>query len=126
MPRRFIVEGQRVDGGLADRAREFRRAPTLAERVLWQELRGRRLAGLRFRRQQIIDGYIADFYCHESGLVVEVDGPIHETQREQDAVRDEYIIANDLRILRVTNDDVLRRLPQTLERIAKAAIHKPD
>src|SRR6476469_2038943 len=102
MPRRFIVEGQRVDGALTDRAREFRRAPTLAERVLWQELRGRRLAGLRFRRQQIIDGYVVDFYCHEAGLVVEVDGPIHDTQREQDAVRDEYIIANDLRILRVT------------------------
>ena len=126
MPRRFVVEGQRVDGGLAERTREFRRMPTLAERVLWQELRGRRLAGLRFRRQQIIDGYVVDFYCHGAGLVVEVDGPIHDSQREQDAVRDEYIIANDLRVLRVTHDDVLRRLPQTLQRIALAAIHNPE
>jgi very-short-patch-repair endonuclease len=88
---------------------------------LWQELRGRRLGGLRFRRQQIVAGYVADFYCHEAGLVVEVDGPIHDEQQGQDAYRDAVIASEGLRILRVTNHAVLHHLDSMLTRIAAAA-----
>jgi very-short-patch-repair endonuclease len=54
---------------------------TPAERILWQELRGNKL-GAHFRRQQIIAGFIVDFYCHKVALVIEVDGDVHDLQKE--------------------------------------------
>ena len=57
---------------------------TPAEKILWQELRANKL-GVHFRRQQVIAGFIVDFYCHKAGLVIEVDGDIHDLQREEDA-----------------------------------------
>ena len=63
--------------GKKERAHQFRREITPSEAALWQALRANRLGGLHFRRQQIIDGFIADFYCHAAGLVVELDGSVH-------------------------------------------------
>ena len=60
-----------------------RRDLTLAEKILWQELRGNKL-GVHFRRQQVIAGFIVDFYCHMAALVLEVDGDIHDLQQEED------------------------------------------
>jgi len=57
---------------------------TPAEEILWQELRGNKI-GVHFRRQQIIAGFIVDYYCHKAALVVEVDGDIHDLQQEEDA-----------------------------------------
>lgn len=104
-----------------ERARQFRRAMTAAETVLWQAVRANRLGGLPFRRQQVIDGFIADFYCHAAGLVVEVDGAVHATARDYDAERDRILAARGLRILRLTNDAVLHDLPACLARIRAAA-----
>ena len=72
-----IVIGQKVNSDKVQRAKELRRQMTPEENILWQYLRANRLHGLHFRRQQIIDGFIADFYCHASRLVIEVDGKIH-------------------------------------------------
>src|SRR5450755_591674 len=69
-------------------ARKLRADATPAERVVWNLLRNRNLGGWRFRRQHVIAGFIADFYCPELKLVVELDGGIHETQRDEDAKRD--------------------------------------
>ncbi|HCG30677.1 MAG TPA: restriction endonuclease, partial [Chloroflexi bacterium] len=74
---RGIIKGQDVRSGTRDRARELRQSMTPAEEWLWEALRGGRLDGLKFRRQQVIGGYIADFYCDAAGLVIEVDGPVH-------------------------------------------------
>lgn len=115
-----------MDGALVERSRQFRREPAHAERVLWQEQRGRRLAGLRSRRQQIMDGFAADCYRHGVGVVVEVGGPIHDAQRKQDAARDALIAANDIRVVRVTNDDALNNLNGVLERIISTAAHKQN
>ncbi len=71
-----IIPGQRVVKEKLQRARELRRDMTSAEKVLWNELRGNKL-GVHFRRQQIIAGFIVDFYCHRAGLVIELDGDIH-------------------------------------------------
>ncbi len=101
-------------------ARELRRRMTPAETRLWARLRRGQLGGLHFRRQQIIDGYIADFYCHAAGLVVEVDGPIHASDREWDAERDQALAKRGLRVLRVTNDDVTERVEWVLARIVEA------
>jgi len=67
------------------------------------------LLGLKFRRQQIIDGFIVDFYCDSLGLCVEIDGGVHETeeQRNYDKLRDEALALRDLKILRLKNEEVL-------------------
>jgi len=93
---------------------------TPAEQILWNELRNNRLEGIHFRRQQIIDGFIADFYCHSAGLVVEVDGAVHDIQKNYDRLRDEIISARKLTVMRVTNDDVELCLPEVLRRIFAA------
>ncbi|MDP9374117.1 MAG: DUF559 domain-containing protein [Chloroflexota bacterium] len=115
-----IVSGQRVSREKVERARDLRRGMTEVERVLWQHLRANHLRNLHFRRQQIIDGFIVDFYCHAAGLVVEVDGLVHQEQVEDDAERERVPAGRGLRVLRVTND-VLHDLPRVLERIAELA-----
>jgi very-short-patch-repair endonuclease len=117
-----IITGQRVSAAKVERSRELRRAMTKAERILWEQLRGSRLNGLKFRRQQIIDGFIADFYCHTAGLVVEVDGAVHRAQTEYDARRDRVMMARGLRVLRLSNDEVEKDLASALDRIAEHCI----
>ena len=121
-PVRGMVSGQRIDPAKLDRAKELRRKLTAEERLLWQRLRGNQLSGLHFRRQQIIDGFIVDFYCHAAGLVVEVDGGIHQAQVDADAERDHILTARGLRILRLTNEEIRRDLAGALARIAEAAL----
>jgi very-short-patch-repair endonuclease len=120
MPARHIVWGQQVTETKKLKARELRREMTVAERVLWKYLRGGQMHQLRFRRQQVIYGYIADFYCHPAGLVIEIDGPIHERQTEYDNERQTIIELNDLRVLRFTNDQVLNELDTVLAQISDA------
>jgi very-short-patch-repair endonuclease len=120
MPARMIVQGQRVTESKTIRARQLRQEMTAAERLLWRELRGNKLHGLHFRRQQIIDGFIADFYCHAAGLIVEVDGLGHDDQQEYDAERDRVLAARKLRVLRVSNGAVLRDVVAVLEQISDA------
>ncbi len=86
--------------------------------MLWSHLRTNKLGGLHFRRQQVIDGFIVDFYCHAAGLVVELDGGIHERQRDYDAARDQVLRRRGLRILRITNAEISENLTAVLERIA--------
>ena len=112
-----IVIGQRVSLSKLDRAKELRREMTAAEVCLWDHLRANRLDGLRFRRQQVIDGFIVDFYCHALQLIIEVDGPIHDQQTEQDREREYVLSGRGLTILRFINDEVLRALPTVLARI---------
>jgi very-short-patch-repair endonuclease len=104
----------------AERARELRGLMTRAERLLWAALRADHLNGMHFRRQQVIDGFIVDFYCSTAGLVIEVDGPAHALHPHYDTERDHILSARGLRILRVSNDDVLHHLTVTLQRIASA------
>ena len=116
-----IIFGQKVDSTKVERAKELRQQLTAEEKMLWQQLRGNKLNGLHFRRQQVIDGFIVDFYCHGLKLVVEVDGGVHETQKEYDAERDRILAARGLRILRIPNVEVQRNLESVLERIASEA-----
>ena len=104
-----------------ERAQQLRRAMTPAETVLWERLRAGRLDGLHFRRQQIIDGFIADFYCHVAGLVIEIDGSVHDEQADYDRERDHILSARGLHILRLKNEQALNDLPGCLTRIREAA-----
>ncbi|BAZ31983.1 hypothetical protein NIES4074_44570 [Cylindrospermum sp. NIES-4074] len=117
---RNIVVGQKVEAVKHQRAKELRRQMTPEEKILWQYLRANRLHGLHFRRQQIINGFIADFYCHAASLVIEVDGKIHETQTEYDAERDKVLSARGLRLLRIKNEEVQQELDKVLKRISQA------
>ncbi len=89
--------------------------------MLWQELRGGKLNGLRFRRQHAIGPFIVDFYCHAAKLVVEVDGPIHETSIEDDSNRQAYLENIGLNVLRFKNDEVMTSLPTVLNVIQAAS-----
>jgi very-short-patch-repair endonuclease len=120
MPAKNIVIGQRVASDKIQLAKELRRRMTPEEKILWQCLRGNRLGGFHFRRQQVIDGYIVDLYCHAAGLIVETDGSVHEQQVEYDQQRDETLSARGLRILRIKNAEVRHSLTSVLARIAAA------
>ena len=106
----------------AEAARELQQRATQAEAVLWNELRDRRLDGLKFRRQRPLGPFVVDFVCLEAQLVVEVDGSIHDQHAEQDAYRTEFTASYSLRVLRVRNDEVLSNLPAVLDRIKHAAV----
>ena len=119
---RYIICGQKIDAVKLERAKELRRKLTPAERNLWNVLRRGQLDGLHFRRQQVIDGFIVDFYCHAVGLVIEVDGAIHDRieRREYDAERERILDIRGLKVLRVKNEDVMDNLEEVIERIREA------
>jgi very-short-patch-repair endonuclease len=89
------------------------------ERLLWQALRSGQIGGLKFRRQHPIGPYVVDFYCHSTGLVVEVDGMSHGDKIQQDAERTRLIESHGFRVLRVTNEDVMGDLDAVTREIAR-------
>ena len=99
----------------ATRAIDLRRQATPPERLLWSRLRRGQLGGFRFRRQHPLGPYIADFYCHEAALVVEVDGAMHAGERKQkDAIRDAWMNERRIAVLRVRAVDVFGNLDNVL------------
>lgn len=107
-------------------ARDLRERETRAEALVWSALRGRKLAGLKFRRQHPIGPLVADFCCPERRLIVEVDGPIHATQRDRDADRDLLLHTSGYLVVRFRNDEVLDGLASVLERITEIASSRPE
>jgi very-short-patch-repair endonuclease len=101
-------------------ARQFRKQPTASEALLWQALRGRRLAGRKFRRQQPIGPFVVDYFCAAERLIVEVDGLVHEMQRDADAARQELLESLGLRFVRVTTCQVEENLDAVLAVIQDA------
>jgi len=98
-------------------AKEMRRKPTEAERKLWQRLRRHGLQGYKFRHQHTIDRYIVDFCCPDIKLVIEVDGPIHRYQVEEDKERQRYLEDKHYKVIRFSNDEVLNDLDNVLKKI---------
>ena len=100
----------------------MRRAPTKAEAMLWAGLREIEVAGSHFRRQAPFGQYILDFVCHAARLVIEVDGGIHQVEAVamRDAEREAWIRGRGYRVLRVSNDEVMRDMEMVLERIIAA------
>ena len=120
MPRKGIVTGQRLSPELHARAKELRQNMTPTELLLWQHLRAGRLLGYHFRRQQIIDRFIVDFYCHKAALVVELDGGIHLEQHAYDRERELFLRDIRLRVLRFANTEVEHNLEEVLHAILQA------
>lgn len=107
--------------------RDLRKNQTDGEAILWEALRNRKLAGRKFLRQHPIifgtDGkqkfFVADFYCSEARMVVEVDGGIHNRQKDYDEFRDEIIKERGLKVLRIKNELVKKDLAKVLEVLGK-------
>jgi very-short-patch-repair endonuclease len=95
-------------------AREFRKKPTVSEDILWQALRGRKLDGYKFRRQQPIGVFVVDFFCGSELLIVEVDGSIHELQKEHDQQRQELLESLGLKMVRISSIQVETNLSSVL------------
>ena len=102
-------------------ARQMRRMMTPAEAALWKCLRNNQLAGLHFRRQQVIEGFITDFYCREGRLIIECDGAVHDSQADYDRDRDDILSRNNLQVLRFSNSRIENSLQSVLAEIYTAA-----
>ncbi len=102
---------------LRSRRQALRRDATPAESLLWRAFRDRQVSGVKFRRQQQLGPFIADFYCRQAGLVVELDGSQHyeDAGIEYDARRTAYLESRGLRVIRVSNTDVLSNLAGVVE-----------
>jgi very-short-patch-repair endonuclease len=116
-----VIFLQHVDESKKEQARALRKSQTPAEEMLWQHLRGNRVVGVKFRRQQIIEGFIVDFFCHPAKLVVEVDGSIHDTpeQKEADAHRARVFNARGLMEIRFRNEEVLNDIGRVMAALTK-------
>lgn len=100
------------------RAEELRKNQTEDERLLWLYLKSNQLE-VRFKRQHPVWMYIADFYCHELKLVIELDGSIHGVKEvaEHDKLREEDILSFGIKVIRFTNKEVRTNIDNVIERI---------
>jgi very-short-patch-repair endonuclease len=107
---------------LKTRRRELRANSTAAEHVLWQNLRGRRLLGTKFRRQYSIGRYVVDFFCSTCNLAIELDGQPHfdVLRAEYDQERTRFLEKHGVRMLRFENRSVFENLEGVLETIRVA------
>ncbi len=98
-------------------SRELRKEQTPEETLLWEILRNRQFMNLKFRRQHVIEGFVVDFYCHELRLAIEVDGGVHNNQKDYDELRQSLIEDKGIRFIRVQNEEVNRDVNILLEKI---------
>jgi very-short-patch-repair endonuclease len=107
-------------------AREHRHESTPAEAAFWEVVRGRKLSGLKFRRQHPIERFIVDFFCSEITLIIEIDGSIHEQTIEEDKLRQEFLESLGFRVLRFTNEEVLQNVQGVLNKVKDILPHDPQ
>ena len=95
---------------LKDRAKALRKAGNFSEVVFWKQVRNKEFWKLDFDRQRVIGNYIVDFYVKSLGLVIEIDGEIHNEQEEYDAKREDYLISLGIKIFRISKLRVMHDL----------------
>ena len=116
-----------MDNLIKQTVRELRKNQTKSESMFWQAVRNRKLRGKKFLRQHPIcfeiDGrrrfFVADFYCHEKRLVVEIDGKIHVRQKDYDALRVYLINFLGMQVIRFSDDEIETNLEGVLERVVE-------
>ena len=104
---------------LYSRATLLRRNMTQAERCLWDALRNRRLAKLKFRRQVVFGNYSVDFFCREKQLVIELDGGLHIKRQKKDFKITRFLSSQGFTVIRFWNSDVLLDAKAILEHIRR-------
>jgi very-short-patch-repair endonuclease len=117
-----VIRYQKIDKAKIQQAKELRRIMTPAEKVVWDHVRNGRICGIKVRRQQVIEGFIVDFYCNKARLVIEIDGNIHTTgeQKEYDQQRKKVLEAHGLSEMRFTNDEVMNNITHVVSIITEA------
>ena len=108
-------------------ARELRKNQTYSEQLLWEKLRNRRFAGLKFTRQHPVfyieekrkKFFVADFFCNSLELVIEVDGGIHEKQKDYDQRREEVLTNKSLKIIRFTDSEIENNINRTMIKLKR-------
>jgi len=96
---------------LVEIARINRKNPTQAEDKIWHEvLKDKQFEKYKFHRQKSLDNFIADFYCPELMLVIEIDGDSHDTQKEYDTLRSEKLNEYGISVIRYSNDEILSNI----------------
>ena len=123
-----MSEYRKFDFGTIKRhAQELRNNMTESEKLLWKELKGRKLSDYKFLRQHPIlykgnlirfNYFIADFYCYSKKAIIEIDGPVHDLTEEYDHFRDSELKALGLKILRIKNEE-LTNIEEVKEKILK-------
>jgi very-short-patch-repair endonuclease len=109
---------------LKDRARELRRAGNLSEVLLWQQLKNKQFKQLDFDRQKIIGNYIVDFYCPQTGTVIEVDGSSHDDKTEYDTERDAFLIGLGLSVIHIDDKAIKTNLSGVIEHLTHHSAFK--
>ncbi|MBF0231961.1 MAG: DUF559 domain-containing protein [Desulfamplus sp.] len=108
--KKMVISGNYVSPDKKALARQFRKKPTSKEAEVWELLRNRQMMNLKWRRQQVIEGFIADFYCAQLHLALEIDGDVHTTEKskEYDEERDAVFAGKGIQTIRITNSDCTR------------------
>lgn len=107
-------------------ARKLRNNMTEAEKYIWYMLRSKNLNGQKFRRQQPIGTYIVDFVCLEKKLIIEIDGGQHDSDRQEDKARDEWLTREGYKVLRFWNNEVMENRVAILEKINECLSPSPN
>lgn len=105
-----------------EKRRLLRQQQTLAEKIIWEHVRNRRLLGYKFRRQYSVDQYIIDFYCPELKLAIEVDGSFHdsEEQKSYDKIRQQRIENYGIKFIRIKNEELMSNPDMAFDKIETA------
>jgi very-short-patch-repair endonuclease len=106
--------------------RDMRKNMTEPERKLWSVVRNRQIGDAKFRKQTWLGSYLVDFYCADVRLVVEVDGDSHAHQQDYDARRTAWLEREGFKVIRFSNDDVMRNLDGVVEMIRDALAPSPS
>jgi len=130
-PRPSVGEGQGegetgMPINLTEVAKDLRKSMTDAEKALWQRLKARQLDGFKFRRQEQIGRFIADFVCFERGIIIEADGGQHSIEREKDEERTQWLHSQGFTVLRFWNNDILTNIEGVMEAIRTACMEAPS
>ena len=114
---------KRASSKLYEYAKELRKDGTRAEELLWQRIRSKQIAGLKFRRQHPLDKFIADFYCHEKKLVIELDGGVHNNRENKQADEGRTYELHELNItvIRFRNEEVIENIEEVINTIIEIA-----
>jgi len=109
-------------------ARDKRKNPTYTEKLMWNALRNRKQDGLKFRREHPVRGYIADFYCDEHKLIIEIDGNIHEepSKKEKDSMRQRYLEEAGYNVLRFTVEEININIDVVIDKILASCTKNPS
>jgi len=115
-----------LDGNIKAFVKSLRKRSTDAESLLWKHLRAKRLKGLKFRRQEPIGKYIADFVCYEKQIIIEVDGGQHSIDKDRDNERDIWFKGEGFKVLRFWNNEVLTDTEAVLTAIMMSCLESPS